>query len=402
VTPSRALHHTGRLLIGLACAIAIATPISAAAATRAAVPETVSAGSIGIRLLDAPLSERDNPRARVYIIDHLAQGTVIHRQVEVSNTTSSSRHVAIYAAAATIGKGSFTGEAGRTPNQLSSWVSITPAAANLAAGTSLTANVTIAVPHNAPNGEQYAVIWAQVRSAPAPGGGVVQISRAGIRIYLSVGKGSAPVSSFTIKSLTAERLSNGQPAVIAIVHNTGGRALDMSGTLRLTKGPAGLSAGPFAATLGTTLAINDTEPVSIALDKQIPAGPWDAHITLRSGVTIRSAQAVITFPAAGVGPAVTAIATGSRVLTPLHIGVLALVVLLLAVLAYLLRRRRTGEHASPPAPNSPKRTPLSATAAPRPPAAPVASPPVVQPPPVLTMPLTGTIDVLPVHSGRRG
>jgi hypothetical protein len=82
--------------------------------------------------------------------------------------------------------------------------------------------------------------------------------------------------------------------VLATVHNTGGRALDMSGTLQLLAGPGGLSAGPFPVTLGTTLAIDDTEPVTIALDKRLPAGPWDARITLRSGLIERSARATIT------------------------------------------------------------------------------------------------------------
>jgi hypothetical protein len=80
------------------------------------------------------------------------------------------------------------------------------------------------------------------------------------------------------------------------VHNTGGRALDMSGTLRISAGPGGLKAGPFPASLGTTLAIGDTEPVTILLDKQLPAGPWKARVDLHSGLVQRHAQATITFP----------------------------------------------------------------------------------------------------------
>jgi hypothetical protein len=82
------------------------------------------------------------------------------------------------------------------------------------------------------------------------------------------------------------------------VRNTGGRALDVSGTLRLRAGPGGLSAGPFPATLGTTLAIGDTEPVTILLDRRLPAGPWQARVTLHSGLIERNTQATITFPAA--------------------------------------------------------------------------------------------------------
>jgi hypothetical protein len=52
-------------------------------------------------------------------VDHLYPGTVIHRQIEVSNTTASTQHIVMYAAAATIGNGLFVGAAGHTPNGLS-------------------------------------------------------------------------------------------------------------------------------------------------------------------------------------------------------------------------------------------------------------------------------------------
>ena len=82
------------------------------------------------------------------------------------------------------------------------------------------------------------------------------------------------------------------------MRNTGGRALDMSGTLRLLAGPGGLNAGPFPAQLGTTLAIGAIEPVTILLDKRLPAGPWKARVDLHSGLVERHSQATITFPAA--------------------------------------------------------------------------------------------------------
>ena len=164
--------------------------------------------------------------------------------------------------------------------------------------------MTINVPSDAAPGEQYGVVWAEVRSAPPAGGGVVQVSRVGIRIYLSVGPGGAPAADFTIDSLTAARSPDGTPLILATVRNTGGRALDMNGALQLSGGPGGLSGGPFPATLGTSLAIGDTEPVTIALDKQLPAGPWDVRITLRSGLLERSAHATVTFPVTGASPAV--------------------------------------------------------------------------------------------------
>jgi hypothetical protein len=313
----------------------IASPIGASsAATRAA-----DAGSIGLRLVDIPAISRDDPRARLYIVDHLAPGTVIHRRIEVSNTTASVAHVTLYPAAATIAKGVFLGAAGHTPNDLSTWTSVDPSASDVPAGGRAMATVTITVPADAAPGERYGVVWAQVRSAPVAGGGVIQVSRVGIRLYVSVGPGGSPAADFTIDSLTAERSSDGQPIVLATVHNTGGRALDMSGTLRLSGGPAGLSAGPFLATLGTTLGIGDTEPVMFALDEQLPAGPWDARITLRSGLLQRSARATITFPKAGAAPPVK---TTSRPgwLYPAIAGFALLLLLGFAGFVFLRRRRR--------------------------------------------------------------
>jgi hypothetical protein len=62
-----------------------------------------------MRLVDVPVSAGNDPRARLYIVDHLAPGTVIHRRVEVSNTTSSPTHILLYAAATGIANGSFRG-----------------------------------------------------------------------------------------------------------------------------------------------------------------------------------------------------------------------------------------------------------------------------------------------------
>ncbi|MBK5228346.1 MAG: hypothetical protein JJE05_07555 [Actinobacteria bacterium] len=61
-----------------------------------AAPADASAGSIGLRLLDAPATEQGDPRAQVYIVDHLAPGSVIHRRIEVSNTATSTAHVVLY------------------------------------------------------------------------------------------------------------------------------------------------------------------------------------------------------------------------------------------------------------------------------------------------------------------
>jgi hypothetical protein len=286
-------------IVAALASIACVVPAGASTVTPGRVVRKTGAGGIGLRLVDVPANTRVDPRAQIYVVDHLAAGTVITRRIQVSNTTASTVHVNLYAAAAAIANGTFQGAAGRIPNDVSTWTSVVPGVADVPADGRATALVSLTVPRDAAPGERYGVVWAEARSVPQVGGGITQISRVGIRLYISIGAGRPPASNFAIKSLTAERAPDGRPNIVATVQNTGGRALDMSGTLRLSAGPAGLSAGPFPATLGTTLGVGDSAPVTIALDKRIPAGPWDAAITLRSGLLERSARATITFPASG-------------------------------------------------------------------------------------------------------
>jgi len=140
-----------------------------AAPAPASAPTAAGAGSIGIRLVDAPVTARDDPRARVYIVDHLNPGAVIHRRVEVSNTTASTAHVALYPAAASITKGSFVGASAHTPNDLTTWTSVTPGEADVPAGGTVMSTVTVTVPKDAAPGEQYGVIWPRParRTRPA-------------------------------------------------------------------------------------------------------------------------------------------------------------------------------------------------------------------------------------------
>lgn len=273
----------------------VAGPAQAASASAPAAPP----GSIGLQLLDAPVAGRGDPRAQLYITDHVAPGTSIRRRVRLTNTTSSSVSVNMYAGDATIGHGTFLGAAGRGRGEPSIWTSIVPAVSQLPAGDDATAMVTIRVPGDAAPGERYGIAWAEVRDAPGAGAGITQVSRVGIRLYISVGPGGAPTADFAIDALRPERSADGLPMVVATVRNTGGRALDMNGTVALARGPGGLSAGPFPARLGTTLGIGDTERVTTFLDRQMPSGPWAARVTLRSGLLERKAHATITFPGGG-------------------------------------------------------------------------------------------------------
>jgi hypothetical protein len=330
------MRRSGLAAAVLLCGLLVTPAATAVAASGPSEPK--GRGSIGLRLLDVPVTAGNDPRARLYVVDHLAPGAVIHRRIQIVNTSRADAPIALYPAGATITRGTFVGTAGHAQNDLSTWTSVTPDGATIRAGAQLTATVTIAVPRDAAPGEQYGVVWAEARSAPTAAG-VTEVNRVGIRLYVSVGPGGAPPANFAIESLTAQRSAQGRPLVVAAVHNTGGRALDLSGSLDLSAGPGGLSAGPFPATLGVTLAVGDTEPVTIALDEQLPAGPWRARVTLHSGLLARTGQATITFPDAGSSPAV--LTTSARPRWPAFAAGTCVLLLGTAGLAVAARQRRS-------------------------------------------------------------
>jgi hypothetical protein len=330
------------------CAL-VALALLAGMASPAVAETATPPGSIGLRLMDAPASGAGDPRAQIYIVDHLAPGQVIQRRVEVSNTTAATTAVALYAGAATVADGAFVAGADRTANDLSTWTSIDPATIQVPAGGTAVATVTVAVPADAAPGEQYAVVWAEARATP-DGAGVTEVSRVGIRLYISVGPGGAPAADFTVDSLTAVRDASGAPVIRATVHNTGGRALDLSGTVSLSGGPGGLSAGPFAAEVVTTLGVTQTGDVTTALDPALPSGPWTVQVTLRSGLLERTTEGTVTFPAPGATAPVAVPAPAFPWASWAPWILLALVAAALIVRA--IRRRRRSVAPPPDVPSS--------------------------------------------------
>lgn len=292
---ARRLLVAGALLLGVPALLP--APVAAAPGVRAAAD-----GSIEIQLLEAPESRRDDPRALAYIVDHLRPGSTIERDFGITNHTDKRQRVQLYAGPAEIRDGEFVGGDFGTSNELTSWVSTSLPFVGLAPGETTRQTVTIKVPPDASRGERYAVLWASVRSH---GKGDVQVvNRVGIRIYLDVGRGGEPPSDFSIDDITPGRNDSGQPTLTAAVTNTGKRALDIRGQVRLRRGPGGLSAGPYDVAGGATLAPGDTGSVDIALDKTLPAGPWRAKFLLRSGLVEHRSSATVTFPGQGSGPAV--------------------------------------------------------------------------------------------------
>ncbi|HEX2062868.1 MAG TPA: hypothetical protein VHE80_00440 [Acidimicrobiales bacterium] len=270
--------------------------------------QAAEGGSLGIRLVDPPPDA--DPRARLYIVDHVAPGTTIRRQLEVTNSSPEPQRIELYAAAADIKDGAFLGRDGREANEVSEWITVEPPVVDLPPGGRALATATVAVPTDAAEGERYAAIWAELPPvAPQPGDqGVTLVNRVGVRVYLFVGPGGAPPSDFSVNSLVAARNRDGRPVVNAVVENTGRRALDLGGELRLEDGPGGLRAGPFRAQTVTTLEVGGVGAVHVELDAAIPLGPWEATMTLRSGSVERHTRARITFPEANEAsnPPVTA------------------------------------------------------------------------------------------------
>jgi hypothetical protein len=174
---------------------------------------------------------------------------------------------------------------------------------------------------------------------------VSAVNRVGVRVYLSVGAGGEPPTRFAIQSVTAERAPDSRPVVAVRVRNTGGRALDLGGELRLTGGPGGLQAGPFPVRLGTTLGIGEAGSVRVPLDPAVPAGPWRVRIRLGSGAVQRAAGATVTFPERA-GSAAAAVPATPAAPRSMDRRSLAVGVGLLVLGGLMLLRRRGGRQAA--------------------------------------------------------
>jgi hypothetical protein len=321
---------------------AAATPARLAGPGGSAPSAATPPDSFGARLVDVPVSEADNPRALHYIIDYLPVGAVIHRRIQIENGESRPATFTVYPDAATIANGQFVGDAGETRNELTTWISVQHPTVTLAPKASVMDMITIGVPVGATRGEHYGVIWVQQTSAPhtTPGYGVIEVSRVGIRIYLAVGRGGAPPTVFTITSITANRSARGQPVITADVDNTGGRAVDLSGSASLADGPGGSSAGPFPAQHVVTLAPGQKGSVTFAPPKSLPNGSWRATIVLASGLTTATATASIRFSAFVAAAKAKAGGLPTMEWVWIALGILAVVAALAALAWYFLMRRR--------------------------------------------------------------
>jgi hypothetical protein len=319
---------------GFIVALALLAGSLAAPSAASAVPAQERSGGIGIRLVPGASSVSGEPLTFSYVVERLAPGSRVTRQIEVSNTTDATADVAVFPAAASIVEGKFSFAPGRTGDPLSSWTTVAQSVVHLAPGATVVDAVTIKLPTGASSGERYAVVWAQV-SAPSPTqSGVRLVNRVGVRMYVSVGKGGSPAAKFTVSPLVAGRSANGDPLVAANVHNVGQGALDITGALTLSDGPGGLSAGPFPFTLGALLAPHHSAIGYVELDSQIPRGPWRADLTLSSGGTQQSSVTTIIYPAR-----IPAGGQRSIFVSLMLVGLIVLMLLLAAGALVLFSRR---------------------------------------------------------------
>lgn len=132
-------------------------------------------GTLGVRLLDGP--ER-------YVVVDVHPGDVLRRRVEISNGTAAPMPVQVYAAAASDGPKGFDYAEGRSPNELSSWTSVTPRDLVLPPGATAQVLISVRVPDSAAEGERAAVVW--VEQAGRTETGLSLVNRVGMRVYVGV------------------------------------------------------------------------------------------------------------------------------------------------------------------------------------------------------------------------
>src|SRR5580698_10716810 len=106
--------------------------VAPSAASAASKP--VSSGGIGIRLIADESSSPAEPLGLVYVVERIAPGHRVIREVEISNTTNAMADIAVFPAASSIVRAKFSFAPGTTENQLSGWTSVAQSVLRLAPG----------------------------------------------------------------------------------------------------------------------------------------------------------------------------------------------------------------------------------------------------------------------------
>ena len=94
------------IMLALATGVlTVSGPVASAAASARPSAAPGSPQNFGVRLVDVPVAEADDPRAYRYIVDYLPTGTVIHRRMLILNDESRTARFSVYADAAHIAGG---------------------------------------------------------------------------------------------------------------------------------------------------------------------------------------------------------------------------------------------------------------------------------------------------------
>ncbi|UVE96419.1 hypothetical protein [Dietzia sp. B32] len=324
---SRVLSASTALLVAVVLGILVSSGVALA---------QDNSGGFGIRIGEVPVDLADNPRASTYIVDNVPPGKRMERQIVVSSTMPERTTFDLYVGAAHVDDEGYQAEPRGATNALTTWTSLDKTEVTLDPGQEEVVTVSVDVPADAPEVEQYALIWMSTQVDEDNADAVQAVSRVGIRMYLSVGSGDGPRPSFSIGSLLPIRLDDGTAAIKAILENTGARAVEVSGTLDLTEGPGGLSV-PAVESGGKTIPSGSSGELIIEVPNSgtFPAGPWSAEVTLDSGYGKETAAAEISFPDQGEGEPVAV--TGG--LSPAVWVALGFGVALLVALLALWRKR---------------------------------------------------------------
>jgi hypothetical protein len=121
--------------------------VAPSAAVAASKP--ISSDGIGIRLVAGAANSSVEPLGLADVVEQLAPGSRITRQVEISDTTDATASIVVFPAAARIAKGRFSFAPGRSADPLSSWTTLGRSVLHMAPGATARDAVTIDVPKRA-------------------------------------------------------------------------------------------------------------------------------------------------------------------------------------------------------------------------------------------------------------
>jgi hypothetical protein len=288
------MQLSARVSLALMLCVAGAGEVATVALSPSEAVAASSPGTIGIKLLATAGTNPAQGLEGVYIVASLQADHALTRRLEIVNTSGSSMRITVYPSGAGKRAGAFTYAAGRSMNQLSSWITVERPVVVLAPRSDTDVTVRVSVPKGATSGERYAVVWAQV-SARTSSGDVQLTNRVGIRVYLSVGSVQR-ADDLRIGTVTARRAPNGAPYVEAWVLNESFETVRIVGSVSLRDGPGGLRAGPVSIVPMTALPPGDAGRLDTYFERGLPRGPWRASLRVSSGSRDQVRVAELVFP----------------------------------------------------------------------------------------------------------